>query len=73
MTLYLAVTGDEYELPLFVTESDYEMAAWAGIKVTSVRSSACRNKNKPPCPPNGTRCEYRLRKIIVEDDENDQT
>lgn len=48
MTLYLAVTGDEYELPMFVTESEADMAAWAGVKLNSLRTSVCRNRNKPP-------------------------
>lgn len=73
MILYIAVTGDEYELPLCVCESAYDMAAWAGIKVRSVESQACRNAGKPPLRPNGTKRKYRIRKIIMEDDENDQT
>ena len=73
MTLYIAVTGDEYELPLYVTASVDEMAAWAGIKVRSVESQACRNAGKPPFRRNGIKRKYRIRKIIMEDDENDQT
>lgn len=72
MTLYIAVTGDEYELPLYVADSANEMAAWAGIKARSVQAQACRNAGKPPLRPNATKREYRIRKIIMEDDENDE-
>lgn len=68
MILYMAVTGDEYELPLFVTDSALVMAAWAGIKLESLRSSVCRNKDKPPLPSDGTKCQYRLRKITIEEE-----
>lgn len=72
MILYLAVTGDEYEFPLCITDSESDMAAWAGIKIASLRSSVCRNKGKPPFPhKSGRICKYRLRKIEVEEDENE--
>lgn len=73
MTLYIAVTPDVYELPLYVADTIEGMAAWAGIKVSSVRSMVCRNRNKAPFPPMGKKSEFRLRKIIMEDDENDPT
>lgn len=69
MTLYIAVTGDEYELPLYVTESVDAMASWAGIKVSSVRSMVCRNQGVPPLSPNGRKIKYRLRKIVIEEEE----
>ena len=72
-TLYVAVTGDEYELPLYVTETVEEMATWAGIKASSVRSMVCRNKNKAPFHYGSHKCKFRIRKIIMEDDENDPT
>lgn len=31
MTLYLAVTADKYELPLFVADTRKEMAEWYGV------------------------------------------
>lgn len=33
MTLYIAVTPDCFELPLYVADTAEEMAAWAGVKV----------------------------------------
>ena len=69
MTLYIAVTPDELELPLLVTDSARVMAAWAGIKVESVHEICCRNGMKPPWTP-GCKCgKYRLRKIKVEENE----
>jgi hypothetical protein len=37
-SVYMAITPDEYELPLFVTDSAVEMAAWAGISRSSLLS-----------------------------------
>ena len=34
----MAITPDEYELPLFVTDSAVEMAKWAGISRSSLLS-----------------------------------
>lgn len=70
MTLYLAVTPDEYELPLYVAETEEEMAAWAGIKVKSVREQCSRNKKKPPSnrKGGGQGRKYRLRKILIEEE-----
>lgn len=69
MTLYLAVTGDQYELPLFVSESVHSMAAWAGVKVGTVRTAVWKNRNKPPFLPNQMTCKFRFRKIDIEEDE----
>ena len=44
MTLYIAVTPDHLELPMYVAETAEEMAEWAGVKVQSVKSSCSRNK-----------------------------
>lgn len=73
MTLYMAVTCDKYELPLFVTDSAVAMADWAGIKVKSVHEAASKNKGKPPLPGKNKRGRnqygHRIRKITVEEDE----
>lgn len=71
MTLYLAVTPDELELPMFVTESESDMAEWAGVKLNSLRTSVCRNRNKPPFDGKKGGCvnaSYRLRKITIEEE-----
>lgn len=69
MTLYIAVTPDEYELPLYVAETIEEMAAWADIKVKTVREQCSRNKNKLPLNrgKGGAGRNYRLRKIEMEE------
>lgn len=46
MKLYIAVTPDEYELPLFVTDSAQTMAAWANVKVRTVHEQCSRNSKK---------------------------
>jgi hypothetical protein len=71
VTLYLAVTPDELELPLYVAETEEEMAAWAGIKVKTVREQCSRNKKKPPqnrIKGGGAGRNYRLRKILIEEE-----
>ena len=70
-TLYIAVTPDELELPLYVTDSPQAMASWAGIGVQSVHQQCSRNKKKAPFNrQNGGRIHspHRLRKIIIEEE-----
>lgn len=71
MKLYIAVTPDELELPLFVTDSIEVMAAWAGIKVKSVYEMCSKVRKKPPFNRgNGGRPRpYRIRRIDVEENE----
>lgn len=73
MTLYMAVTPDELELPLYVTDSVQSMAWWTGLQVSSVHQMCSRNRKKPPFRPAGfggnIQSKYRLRKITVEEDE----
>ena len=68
--LYLAVTPDELELPLYVAETEEEMAEWAGIKVKTVKEQCSRNKKKPPEARKGGGAgrNYRLRKILIEEE-----
>lgn len=70
MTLYIAVTPDCFELPLFVADTAEEMAAWAGVKVGTVKSNCSRNKRREPLPP-GYRigAPYRMRRLDFEEDE----
>lgn len=71
MKLYIAVTPDEYELPLFVTDSAQAMAEWANIKVKSVQEQCSRNSKKEPFARIKGGCvhsSHRLRKIIIEED-----
>ena len=72
MTLYIAVTPDELELPLFVTDSAQSMAIWAGAKVSSVHQMCSRNKHEPPFIQTGkggkVQSKFRLRKITIEEE-----
>lgn len=71
MKLYIAVTPDELELPLFVTDSVEVMAAWAGIKAKSVHEMCSKNRKKPPFNrgKGGRVRPYRIRRINVEENE----
>lgn len=69
MTLYLAVTPDELELPLYVAETAEELAQWAGVKVKTVITGCCRNRHREPWKRKGggQGIKFRMRKIEVEE------
>ena len=72
MTLYIAVTPDHLELPLYIADSAEEMADWAGIKVSSVKQQCSRNRNRAPFNrqiAGSTNKGRRFRKITIEEDE----
>jgi hypothetical protein len=68
MWLYMAVTCDRYELPLFVTESLQEMAEWMGYTKRSVIECCSRNKKKPPFQIEHA-YKIRLRRIEMEEED----
>lgn len=73
MILYIAVTPDHLELPMFVADTAEEMAAWAGVKVQTVKTNCSRNRNKPPFLPEEKRAiasDKRMRRIVIEEDES---
>lgn len=46
MTLYLAVTADKYELPLYVADSRQEMSNWSGVSKEKITMAICNyNRN----------------------------
>ncbi len=68
--LWLAVTADEYELPLVVEDTAAALARRLGISEDTVRVMEYREKNekyrrtrKGPMPGFGTR--YKIRKVEV--------
>ena len=70
MKLYIAVTPDELELPLFVTDNAQVMACWAGVNVSSVFEMCSRNEGRLPFIRKGGRARpYRIRRINVEENE----
>ena len=69
--LWLAVTADEYELPLAVENTAAELARRLGVSEDTVRVMDYRGKNeryrktrKGPMPGFGTR--YKVRKVEVD-------
>lgn len=69
--LWLAVTADEYELPLAVENTAAELARRLGVSEDTVRVMESRGKNeryrktrKGPMPGFGTR--YKVRKVEVD-------
>ena len=69
--LWLAVTADEYELPLVVENTAAALARRLGVSEETVRVIEYRGKNdmyrrtrKGPIPGFGTR--YKIRKVEVD-------
>ena len=69
--LWMAVTADEYELPLAVEDTAAALARRLGVSENTVRTVAYRGKNeryrrtkKGPMPGFGTR--YKVRKVEVD-------
>ena len=69
--LWLAVTADEYELPLAVENTAAELAKRLGVSEDTVRVMEYRGKNeryrrtkKGPMPGFGVR--YKVRKVEVD-------
>lgn len=66
MTLYMAVTADEYELPLLVEENLGEFAQKLGKRKRTVIDELNRIK-RGKGHYNGSNCGYRMVKVVVED------
>ena len=45
MTLYLAVTADKYELPLYVADTCKEMAKWYGVSGQKISTAISKYQN----------------------------
>lgn len=70
--LWMAVTADEYELPLAVEDTAAALARRLGVSENTVRTVEYRGKNeryrrtkKGPMPGFGTR--YKVRKVEVDE------
>lgn len=59
--LLLYVTRDEYELPLFVTDSVEELAEYAGVTRATIDSKLCNVRH-------GKTKKSRYREVWIEDD-----
>lgn len=69
--LWMAVTADEYELPLVIEDTAAALARRLGVSENTVRTMEYRGKNeryrktrKGPMPGFGTR--YKIRKVEVD-------
>lgn len=71
MTLYMAVTADEYELPLLVEEDLSEFAEKLGKKKRTVIDEFTRIKSGKG-NYNGGYCGYRMVKVDVEEFDEDR-
>ena len=70
MTLFLAVTADKYELPLYVAETRREMAQWHGVSIDAIASAMYRyerdaDRRKQLHPQSGV----RFCRVEVDDDD----
>ncbi len=70
MVLYMAVTCDKYEMPLYVTDSRQDIARYLGVTPETVSSMCARNKRKTP--PNWSVGNIvRVRRVVIDDKEDD--
>lgn len=68
MKLYMAVTADQYELPLIVTPSATEMARFVQQSVSQMYGMIWHHKNTT-LKRSGVNRGYNVLRIEVEDDE----
>lgn len=62
MPMYMAVTADKYELPLFVADTARELAEHFGVSTITVYSAISKGLS-------GTKNGYRFVKVCDEDEE----
>ena len=62
MTFYIAVTPDEYELPMAVAETIEELARMIGASNSTIRSHLYKVKS-------GIVKKPRYEKVVIEDDD----
>lgn len=62
--LYLAVTADEYELPIAVRDTAPQLAAAIGVTTTAIYNAIYRENT-------GSCSKMRIRRIELEDEQYD--
>ncbi len=62
MTFYIAVTPDEYELPMAVAETTEELARLMGVSGGTIRSHLSKVKS-------GIVKKPKYEKVVIEDDD----
>lgn len=68
MTLYMAVTADEYELPLAVCDLPSTLARKLGVSTNTVAKELCYARKRKRYS-NGKVRGYILKEVEVSDDE----
>lgn len=74
--LYMAVTNDKFELPVYIADSSRELAKVVGIATSTVLTYICRNRNmeryreKDNCN-RLSKTKYRFVKIELPDTDED--
>lgn len=68
MKLYVAVTPDEYELPMIVADSAAELARRCGCKVHQVQNGITRNKHRQGRKFYNKATRYSFHLVEVEDE-----
>ncbi len=64
MKVYIAVTTDQYELPLCVCDTPEELAEALGVTVSAVRC-ACTPSRTPKHRKHGHKRRYRILRIEI--------
>lgn len=65
MTLYMAVTPDEYELPIFVESNIEKLSKLTGSHPSSIRSMASRNNRGLIKCKKRSKTKYRFYSVNV--------
>ena len=65
MTLWMAVTDDEYELPIAVGRSAFELADMLGVKANSIYAYFC------DCKASKRKCKNKYTKVEIDDDDEE--
>ena len=61
--MYMAVTADEYELPIVVTDRAVDLAKDIGVLVSTLYGAICNNIRL-----NSNFGKVRIRRVLLEDD-----
>lgn len=67
MKLYMAVTPDKYELPVFVEKDIIKLSRLTGQSANSIRSTICRNRKRKTKYRYNNRTKYRFYSVEVEE------
>ena len=70
MTLYVAVTNDQYELPIAVAETQTELAVMVGVNISTIcKQIKRRAAGEKECP--WKKCGMKFYKVDCEESKNE--